>query len=536
MVNDFKEIKTLDIFCGAGGFSKGFEIAGYNILAGIDYNEKLKQTFEHNHKNSTFIHHDLLEGVLEDFKVGTIDFIIGSPPCQGFSDARGNRDPKSCFQESRNSLPILYIDWIEAIQPEIALMENVSGMATMKMGSRLFLEEIIDKIHEIKYNIKIGLLNSSHYGVPQERIRVFCLIYRDRFKRILDFLPFPVPEHIPQNFKKRKPRTRKVDIWYFEETEKNFFPKKEESKEINTLKNIFSDLPNEPTDSGIVKYSSNKDLNELQRYLRSDTKESVTLHSILREPSQEEKEILKNIPEGKIYRSSRFGDRYIGIWDLFKSKLELNEIFLLIFMCRFRTREGYKTKIGRHTEGYLLGSFFETYKQMLEMLSENEYFDKGDILRYEKMLLNESYPSPSETLESLENEKWLRSMDTKKGKAYDINTKSGIRPLYLRLHRNFPSRTIMTTSFRVRELVHPTIDRPITFREGARIQSFPDDFEFIGTPKEIANMIGNAVPPLLALELGQYYKYIVQNIDNGKLDTLLESFASKKTKLITEFF
>ncbi|KKL65930.1 hypothetical protein LCGC14_2150070 [marine sediment metagenome] len=331
MVNDFKEIKTLDIFCGAGGFSKGFEIAGYNILAGIDYNEKLKQTFEHNHKNSTFIHHDLLEGVLEDFKVGTIDFIIGSPPCQGFSDARGNRDPKSCFQESRNSLPILYIDWIEAIQPEIALMENVSGMATMKMGSRLFLEEIIDKIHEIKYNIKIGLLNSSHYGVPQERIRVFCLIYRDRFKRILDFLPFPVPEHIPQNFKKRKPRTRKVDIWYFEETEKNFFPKKEESKEINTLKNIFSDLPNEPTDSGIVKYSSNKDLNELQRYLRSDTKESVTLHSILREPSQEEKEILKNIPEGKIYRSSRFGDRYIGIWDLFKSKLELNEIFLLIF-------------------------------------------------------------------------------------------------------------------------------------------------------------------------------------------------------------
>ena len=192
-------------------------------------------------------------------------------------------------------------------------------------------------------------------------------------------------------------------------------------------------------------------------------------------------------------------------------------------------------KKGKHTEGYLLESFFESYEQMLDNLSKNEFINNERVSIYKKVLLNKGFPSPKETLESLERKKWLRSTENKNGKAYDINTKSGIRPLYLRLHRNLPSRTIMTTSFRVRELVHPTINRPITFREGARIQSFPDDFEFIGTPQEISTMIGNAVPPLLAFKLGQYYKFIMQNIDNGKVDNLLETFVNNEPKLITEF-
>ena len=204
-------------------------------------------------------------------------------------------------------------------------------------------------------------------------------------------------------------------------------------------------------------------------------------------------------------------------------------------MCRFRTREEYKTKKGTHTEGYLLESFFQSYRQILEKLSDNGFINDENSSDYENVLLNKSYPSPKETLLSLERTKWLRSIEIKKGKAYDINTKSGIRPLYLRLNRSLPSRTIMTTSFRVRELVHPTINRPITFREGARIQSFPDDFEFFGTPQEVSTMIGNAVPPLLAFKLAQYYKFIMQNIDNGKVDNLLDSLLDNSTILITEY-
>ncbi len=470
-------IKVIDLFCGVGGFSEGFNKAGFDILLGVDYNKKLKSTFEINHKNSKFIHYDLLDGVLNCCKNKDIKVIIGSPPCQGFSNARGNRNPKSNFQELRNSLPLKFIDWIDVIQPEISIMENVSGMTTMKINSRLFLEDIIDKVYKIGYNIKIGLLNSKYYGISQERIRTFCLIYKNKYKSFLDYFPFPIPKHIPIGFKKRKLKKRNVDIWHFEETEKNFFPKY--NKRINTINDVF------------------KNLNE-----------NDNLNFILQTPNEKEYGIIKNIPEGKIYRSSRFGERYIGVWDLFKSQLKLNERFLLFYMCKFRIRKEYKTKKKKNTEGYLLSSFFKTYKQMFNLLLQNKYINKENIY---KLLLQNNYLNPNKTLELLEEKKWIRSIEINDEKAYDINTKSGIRPLYLRLNRNLPSRTIMTTSFNVRELIHPTINRPITFREGARIQSFPDDFEFIGTPKEIATMIGNAVPPLMAFKLAKYYKDILKN-------------------------
>ena len=204
-------------------------------------------------------------------------------------------------------------------------------------------------------------------------------------------------------------------------------------------------------------------------------------------------------------------------------------------MCRFRTRNEFKTKTRKDAEGYMLESSFGTYNNIIDLMLENGFFSQKEAIVWKKIISDNLFPSPDETLKKLYENKWLRVKETPKGIAYDINTKSGIRPLYLRLHRDLPSRTIMTTSFKVRELVHPTIDRPITFREGARIQSFPDDFEFIGSPQEIATMIGNAVPPLLTLKLGQYYKNILQNIDNISKITDIEKRIKVETKYLTEF-
>ncbi len=533
MVNNFENINTIDLFCGSGGFSKGFEKAGYKILAGIDNNEKLRETYIKNHKNSKFYNYNLLNGVLEDFQKGDIDFIIGSPPCQGFSDARGNRDEKTTFHKLRNSLPFRYIEWIKVLQPEIALLENVSGMATKKIGSKFVLELINEGFKSAGYKIRIGLLNSIYYGVPQERVRVFCLGFKKKYNKILNNYPFPLPEYIPNGFKKRSPKKRKVNLWQFEETDNYFFPKK--IKNVITVKEVINDLPDQPIDSGLVQYKYSQDLTEYQEYLRKNTKDKVSLHHILQESKDGEKKILKKIPEGKIYRSSRFGDRYIGVWELFSSKFRKNEYLILLFMCRFRTRNEFKTKTRKDAEGYMLESSFGTYNNIIDLMLENGFFSQKEAIVWKKIIHDNLFPSPDETLKKLYENKWLRVKETPKGIAYDINTKSGIRPLYLRLHRDLPSRTIMTTSFKVRELVHPTIDRPITFREGARIQSFPDDFEFIGTPQEIATMIGNAVPPLLTLKLGQYYKNILQNIDNISKITDIEKRIKVETKYLTEF-
>jgi DNA (cytosine-5)-methyltransferase 1 len=69
-----------------------------------------------------------------------------------------------------------------------------------------------------------------------------------------------------------------------------------------------------------------------------------------------------------------------------------------------------------------------------------------------------------------------------------------------------PTITAMFDNFSRGRFAHPTEDRSITGREGARLQSFPDEFVFLGGKKDVARQIGNAVPPLLAKSLGEAIK------------------------------
>jgi DNA (cytosine-5)-methyltransferase 1 len=83
--------------------------------------------------------------------------------------------------------------------------------------------------------------------------------------------------------------------------------------------------------------------------------------------------------------------------------------------------------------------------------------------------------------------------------------------VYGRMSWDFPSPTITARfdSFSRGKFGHPELNRSITLREGARLQTFPDYFKFAGTKVEVAKQIGNAVPPLLALALGkQILKYL----------------------------
>ena len=68
--------------------------------------------------------------------------------------------------------------------------------------------------------------------------------------------------------------------------------------------------------------------------------------------------------------------------------------------------------------------------------------------------------------------------------------------IYLRLEPDAPSGTVVNV--RKSMWIHPTLDRAVTVREAARLQSFPDSFEFVGTKDSQFQQVGNAVPPLLA--------------------------------------
>lgn len=163
-------MNVIDLFCGCGGLSYGFEKAGFNVLLGIDNDSKALETFEMNHKNSRTICGDITKITYEkDIKaiIGdqSIDVIIGGPPCQGMS-LSGPRK----FDDPRNRLYLSYIRLVEEIQPRAFVIENVPGLVGLFNGQ--IKDSIVEKFTNMGYNIKFEILCSSDFGVPQNRRRV----------------------------------------------------------------------------------------------------------------------------------------------------------------------------------------------------------------------------------------------------------------------------------------------------------------------------------------------------------------------------
>lgn len=163
-------LNVLDLFCGAGGLSYGFESAGFDILAGIDNDAKALETFELNHKGSKSICGDITQINYEEhikplLKGKKIDVIVGGPPCQGMS-LSGPRK----FDDPRNKLYLSYIRLVKEIQPRAFVIENVPGLVGLFGGQ--IKDSIVEEFTKMGYHIEYRILCSADYGVPQKRKRV----------------------------------------------------------------------------------------------------------------------------------------------------------------------------------------------------------------------------------------------------------------------------------------------------------------------------------------------------------------------------
>jgi DNA (cytosine-5)-methyltransferase 1 len=145
---------VLDLFSGAGGFSLGFSLAGFQVTHAIDYEPRIEKTFKYNHPKTRLILADIRKIDAKNFKDCKI--VIGSPPCQDFSIAKQNRNPGKGMQ-----LVEEYKRFIKTIKPEYWIMENVPPIKN-------HLNEFFPMIH---------VLNSADYGVPQARRRCFSGYY-----------------------------------------------------------------------------------------------------------------------------------------------------------------------------------------------------------------------------------------------------------------------------------------------------------------------------------------------------------------------
>lgn len=162
------EITVLDLFCGCGGLSLGFQKAGYQVLLGIDVWKDALVTYQKNHKNSNTLCADLsalsAKDVENEISGKKIDVIIGGPPCQGFSVAG-----KRIVDDDRNKLYKSFVRMVEHFKPRAFVMENVPNILTIGQG--VVKEAIISDFEALGYHVENKVLTASNYGVPQNRRR-----------------------------------------------------------------------------------------------------------------------------------------------------------------------------------------------------------------------------------------------------------------------------------------------------------------------------------------------------------------------------
>lgn len=205
----------IDLFAGVGGLSLGFEQAGFDIVASVEYDPVHAAVHEFNFPLTKVVCADIGRISADDLRAAAhdgfvrhghgstewndveINVIFGGPPCQGFSTI-GKRD----MTDDRNKLGYKFADLIGEIQPRYFVMENVPGMAAG--GHASILSRLISRFKKHGYNVavrlenlrKTAILNAANYGVPQDRKRLILLGAREGLP--LPAYPLPTVRRAPK--------------------------------------------------------------------------------------------------------------------------------------------------------------------------------------------------------------------------------------------------------------------------------------------------------------------------------------------------
>lgn len=174
-------LTAVDLFCGCGGMSWGLKKLGIDVRLGVELNKKYLSSYATNFGSEKAKLADLNEfdgeQILSEIglKRGELDFLVGGPPCQGFSKniPRKNRQ----LDSDNNKLVLTFLERCEQLLPRHVVMENV---AEMKNGfESTYSDEVVNVLEELGYNVIYKVFNAADFGVPQRRRRAFFLGSRD---------------------------------------------------------------------------------------------------------------------------------------------------------------------------------------------------------------------------------------------------------------------------------------------------------------------------------------------------------------------
>ncbi len=166
----------VDLFAGAGGLSLGFEQAGFDVLAAVEFDPIHAATHDFNFPDCTTICRSIadIDGdyIRSTSRIGKkdIDVVFGGAPCQGFSMIG-----KRALDDPRNRLVYHFVRVVSELRPKYFIFENVRGLTVGE--HKKFLREIIAEFQAKGYKVEedYQVLNALNFGVPQDRQRLFLM-------------------------------------------------------------------------------------------------------------------------------------------------------------------------------------------------------------------------------------------------------------------------------------------------------------------------------------------------------------------------
>lgn len=206
-----RHLRTVSLFAGAGGLDLGFLNAGFNIVWANDIDRYAVESYMNNISDNIVLGdiNDLLDDIPQH------DVLIGGFPCQPFS----MMGQQLGFEDERGTLFFTIEQIVRKHRPKVIVLENVKNLETHNGGEtfarmkRILKEELVDE-NGFGYEVFHKVLNSSDFGVPQTRRRVFVVAFDKGYFRN-NIINFEFPKEMELSINLRSILDDEVDKKYF---------------------------------------------------------------------------------------------------------------------------------------------------------------------------------------------------------------------------------------------------------------------------------------------------------------------------------
>ena len=533
--------KVVDLFAGAGGLSLGFmQTQKYDIKVAFENSPYMQDTYRLNHPGVE-VQGDVCAADYDAIKkkYGEIDVVIGGPPCQGFSNA--NRQKNHAISQN-NMLVKQYIRAILELKPKAFVMENVSMLKSDV--HRFYMEESdIETVKRCGIPVKstpLHLLDAEYVfdGAleivkDQQKIQQYLWPEQHYFELNVIYKAAKNLDKMKSALEKHKKKLCAAAADYVKSSDNNHISRVS-ADAFQAVLNYYSGVLDasalkskiEPAIMIQRMLSKAQEIYEnhivVDAYTVEDGIAAVIrsfavydyLEKVLQAPENDyvlDKGVLCAADYGAPQKRMRFV--VIGIKRSISPKVALPK-------GRFDADE-YRTVRDAISDLEDVTPVFdlEDDKDGIRIERKENLNELASALRNAEVLRNHIVTKTTdiamERFRALKQGQNFHALD----ESLKMNTYTDAartqNTIYLRLNYDEPSGTVVNV--RKSMWIHPTLDRAISVREAARLQTFPDSFVFCGSKDKQYQQVGNAVPPIMAKSIAKKLaKILKDNLPEGE--------------------